>query len=118
MDEGALRWVSVGGFGLQMIPSAEVALLQRLMAERRRSEERGGPSALTGRAWLLGPPAGLHPGRQLLRPGCTTFEATILDAAWAIVVEGLVPNEAVELYAVIEPSVTRARAAWSRSRDP
>ncbi len=37
------------------------------------------------------------------------FEAAIVDATWAIVVEDLMPDEADELYAAVEPSLGRAR---------
>jgi hypothetical protein len=35
------------------------------------------------------------------------FEAAIVDAAWAIVVGDLMPDEATELYAAVEPSLPR-----------
>ncbi len=37
------------------------------------------------------------------------LEAAIVDAAWAIVVEDLMPDEGAELYAAVEPSLPRAR---------
>ena len=38
----------------------------------------------------------------------TALEAAIVDAAWAIVVEDPVPDEADERYAAVEPSLPRA----------
>lgn len=60
-------------------------------------------------SWASGAAFTAADGIDLFGTERDAFEAAIVDAAWAIVVEDLMPDEAAELYAAVEPSLPRAR---------